>query len=76
MRNALKFAMGVALAGTLVNMLVKRRAGNTSPGATREDSMPGEDLPQSPPVESIRDSAGTPASAIPAVSAPQNPQGF
>jgi hypothetical protein len=48
MKNSLKFARGAALAGTLAKLLAKRK--------------PREEV--SGPVESINDSAGTPASAV------------
>jgi hypothetical protein len=58
MKTLLKLAMGAAVAGTLVNLLLKR----TSP---QSGIAPFESVP----VETLNDSAGTPASASPVLAA-------
>jgi len=58
MKTLLKLVMGAAIAGAVVKLLLKR--------ASRPSAAA---LPESVPVETLNDSAGTPASAIPVLAA-------
>jgi len=57
MKTIMKLAMGAAVAGTLVNLLMKQRTFRQM-GESPEAASTGEG-----PLESLNDSAGTPASA-------------
>ena len=58
MKTLVKLALGAAVAGAVVNLLLKRTSSPT--GTAPFDSVP---------VETLNDSAGTPASASPVLAA-------
>jgi hypothetical protein len=61
MKTLLKLAMGVAIAGALTKLLSKQMSGKR---ADAQGPLPAADASISEgPVESLNDSAGTPASA-------------
>jgi hypothetical protein len=70
MKTTLKLAMGAAIAGTLVSLLTRQKQGQgtTTQSAEAQAEVQG-------PVETLNDSAGTPASATELVQEPRA-QGF